>query len=600
MMQRLVFSSMIFRQLSLLLLLCVGLLTHCASMRVNTDGSPLEEPTATHGMGGHSSGASDNGNTGERRSLAGAVAAMGESERIPVQDSPTHGPSNALATLVVFSDFECSYCQRLTNTLAVIRERFASDVRVVFKHMPLSRHPHARLAAEAAIAAHAQGKFWEFHDLLFAHQDALEPADLERYAAQAGMDVARMRTELAQGTHRPRLERDIALGRTLGVSATPSSFVNGTIVQGAKRFSHFLRVLDRVLARARTISPRETVYASMVSDPVEPEPEDRPEVPPSPFDLNAVHAVSVEGAPMRGQADALVTMVIFSDFECGYCQRFKPALDALIARYGRELRVVFRHLPSARHEHAMDAAVFAEEARAQQGDSGFYRAHDWLFAHQDGLDRESLLSYAAAMQLDGQRLAAALAQQNYRENIARDGRMATELGVDATPTMFINGRRVVGARPLAELTEAVDRALTEAQALVTQGVARADVYARTTASGSRRAVFIGGPREVRVAHLLVMHLDSPRVPAGVTRTRDEARARAEQALQLIQSGRAFEDVVRAYTDEPGGSARAGDLGRFTRGRMVRAFEDAAFGLAVGQTSGIVETEFGFHILRRSE
>ena len=248
-MNRLLFRSsftFFFARLSALIsaLLCV-LLTSCASMRVNTDGSPLEEPTASRGMGAHSSGSASDPN-------ALTLAAMAESERIPVEDSPSHGPASALATMVVFSDFECPYCQRLASTIAVIRERYPNDVRVVFKHMPLSRHPHARLAAEAAIAAQAQGKFLPFHDLLFAHQDALEPADLERYAAEAGLDVPRFRSELAQHTHQARLERDMALGRTLGTSGAPNTFVNGTIVLGAKRFSHFVRVLDRVLARART------------------------------------------------------------------------------------------------------------------------------------------------------------------------------------------------------------------------------------------------------------------------------------------------------------------------------------------------------------
>lgn len=594
-MQRLLFCNS-YTLFSLFSLMLAILLSHCASMRVNADGTPMDEPTATRGMGDRSSGSS----AAETLAAGATLAAMRESERIPVEDSPAHGPNSALATLVVFSDFECHFCQRLANTIAVIRERFPNDVRVVFKHMPLQRHPHARLAAEAAIAAQAQGKFWAFHDLLFAHQDALTPADLDRYAAEAGLDMTRFHNDLAGHVHAARLERDIALGRTLGVSATPTSYVNGTIVQGAKRFSHFVRVLDRVLARARTINDRETVYASMVADPVEPEPEDRPEAPEVPFDLNAVHAVSIAGAPVRGQADALVTMVIFSDFECGFCGRFKPTLDALIERYGRELRVVFRHMPGGRHEHAVDAAIFAEEARAQLGDAGFYRAHDLLFTRQDALDRESLLTYANTLQLNGQQIASALSQQSRRENIDRDLRIAAELGVDGTPTAFINGRRMVGARPLPEFTAAVDRALAEAQAALAQGTSREEMYAHLTESGSRRAAYVGGPREVRASHLLVMHLDSPRVPPGVTRTREEARARAEQALRLIQSGRAFEEVVRAYTDEPGGAGRAGDLGRFGRGRMVRAFEDAAFGLNVGQISGIIETEFGFHIIRRSE
>jgi len=109
-----------------------------------------------------------------------------------------------------------------------------------------------------------------------------------------------------------------------------------------------------------------------------------------------------------------------------------------------------------------------------------------------------------------------------------------------------------------------------------------------------------GPKEIRAAHLLVMHRDSKRAPPSVTRTRDEAKDRADEALAKVKSGVAFEEVVAEYSDEPGAAERGGDLGKFSRKNMVKGFSDAAFKLDVGHTSDIVETEFGFHIIRRSE
>src|SRR5438128_420036 len=108
------------------------------------------------------------------------------------------------------------------------------------------------------------------------------------------------------------------------------------------------------------------------------------------------------------------------------------------------------------------------------------------------------------------------------------------------------------------------------------------------------------PTEIRAQHLLVMYTGSRSAPASVHRTRDEARARAFEALELVKHGKDFDQVVAAYTDEPGGAAKHGDLGRFTREKMVRPFADAAFALDVGQVSTVIESPFGFHVIRRTE
>lgn len=108
------------------------------------------------------------------------------------------------------------------------------------------------------------------------------------------------------------------------------------------------------------------------------------------------------------------------------------------------------------------------------------------------------------------------------------------------------------------------------------------------------------PSEIAASHLLVMYKGSRSAPKTIERTREQARLRAEEALARIRAGEDFAKVAAAYTDEAGGAERAGRLGRFSRDQMVRPFADAAFALAVGQTSGIVETAFGFHVIRRTE
>lgn len=108
------------------------------------------------------------------------------------------------------------------------------------------------------------------------------------------------------------------------------------------------------------------------------------------------------------------------------------------------------------------------------------------------------------------------------------------------------------------------------------------------------------PLSIRAQHLLVMHSQSKSAPPTMVRTRAEARARAEEALGKIKGGADFDEVVKAYSDEPGAGARGGDLGKFTRQKMVKKFADAAFKLKVGEVSDVVESEFGFHVIRRTE
>lgn len=108
------------------------------------------------------------------------------------------------------------------------------------------------------------------------------------------------------------------------------------------------------------------------------------------------------------------------------------------------------------------------------------------------------------------------------------------------------------------------------------------------------------PKEIAAQHILVMHAASQSKPEGVTRTRDEAKALAQKCLLRIRGGETFEAVVKECTDEPGGAERAGDLGVFERAQMVKSFGDAAFGLRVNEVSEVVETPFGFHIIKRTE
>ncbi len=155
---------------------------------------------------------------------------------LPVDPERDHirGDDNAPVTLVEYGDFECPFCGQAEPVVRELVSEFGHDLRYVFRHLPLSDvHPHAELAAEAAEAASKQGAFWEMHDLLFEHQDALEPKNLISYAEQLGLDVDRFTEELRRHEYAGRIASDVDDADLSGVSGTPTFFVNGLRHQGA-------------------------------------------------------------------------------------------------------------------------------------------------------------------------------------------------------------------------------------------------------------------------------------------------------------------------------------------------------------------------------
>jgi protein-disulfide isomerase len=144
------------------------------------------------------------------------------------------GPLDASVTLVEYGDFQCPYCGMAEPIVRELLRGFATDVRYVWRHLPLTDvHANAQLAAEAAEAASDQGAFWEMHDLLLAHQDDLEPADLVDYAEQLGLDVERFESTLRQHDTTVRVAEDVDSADLSGVSGTPTFFINGRRHYGA-------------------------------------------------------------------------------------------------------------------------------------------------------------------------------------------------------------------------------------------------------------------------------------------------------------------------------------------------------------------------------
>jgi protein-disulfide isomerase len=182
---------------------------------------------------------------------APAAAAPPPSEKQDVSpgDAPSRGPKNAPVTIVEWSDFQCPFCGRVIPTVKQIEDTYKGKVRLAFKHQPLPFHNNAEMAAEASMAAHEQGKFWEMHDKLFANQQQLDRPSLEKYAQEIGLNMARFKAALDASKFKDRIQKDSAEGMKVGANGTPTFFINGQKVEGAQPFDSFKAVIDRELAK---------------------------------------------------------------------------------------------------------------------------------------------------------------------------------------------------------------------------------------------------------------------------------------------------------------------------------------------------------------
>ena len=173
-----------------------------------------------------------------------------EDHRQPVDPARDHirGPVDAPFTLVEYGDFECPFCARATGVTGELRARFGDDLRYVFRHLPLvDVHPHTELAARAAVAAQSQGRFWEMHDALFAHQDQLEYEDVAGYAAELGLDVETFLRDLEDEDTAARVREDVASAEASGARGTPTFFIGDRRHTGP----HDTESLARALEAAR-------------------------------------------------------------------------------------------------------------------------------------------------------------------------------------------------------------------------------------------------------------------------------------------------------------------------------------------------------------
>jgi len=367
--------------------------------------------------------------------------------RIPLRpDDPSKGTAPAKVTLVVFADFQCPYCSRFELTLRAAEKRYSDQLRTVWKHEPLTFHPRALAAARVAEAARLQGKFWEMHDKIFAHQTDLSDRAFDSYAADLGLDMSRFHRDLGAEAVANRVAEDQQLATIVQATGTPTWFVNCRKVVGDRPFDVVEAVIDEEIKKADAMVKGGTPLDGSLYDRLcaangaDPKAAARPAAP-----ARVVVPVRADD-PIRGNAEAAITIVEFSDFQCPYCSAAASILRDIEHSY-KDVRVVWKHMPLPFHSNAMPAALASEAAREQ---GKFWEMHDKIFSVQQGLSEEAYLRFAEDLGLDVARFRTVMRSPAVRARIEEDASAARAIGVNGTPTFVVNGEMVVGSTALRD------------------------------------------------------------------------------------------------------------------------------------------------------
>ncbi len=479
-------------------------------------------------------------------------AAPSESDAgVPIDATdPAWGSRTAPVTIVEFADFQCPFCARAEPTLAHIREAYGPGrVRIVWKNSPLPFHANARPAAEAAAGVHAlagDDAFWRFLELTFHHPDDLGEDAYVTWAQQAGVhDADSLRAGLHAHTWTAKVDADLAEARDLGVNGTPTFYVNGVEVVGARGFDAFQTLIDAqaIAAQAKVASgtPPERVYAVLSK-------ENRAAQPPEhdddePENTKTVFKVPIGKSPARGPAGAPVTIVEFADYQCPFCARAEATLRDLRTDYGDKLRFVFKNEPLPFHQRAEPAAEAALEVRAEKGDAAFWSMHDAMLDGPHDLTDETLVDLAVKAGAKADKVKTAIAMHSHTAEIEADGDTAVDFQANGTPHFFINGRRLVGAQPKARFADIIDEELKKAKALTDGGTKPEALYDALTKDGQPP------PEPAQVPVDALPTGDPARGPAGARVTVHEFAdfqcpfcAHAEDTMKQI--AKAYGDRVR--------------------------------------------------------
>ena len=413
---------------------------------------------------------------------------------IPVSSKdPQWGSQTAPVTIVEISDFECPFCKRANDTMKQLKTKYGPDkIRIVWKHQPLPFHKNARGAHEASATAFALGgndAFWKFHDLAFENVQALNDENYKKWAQQAGLDPAKFEAAYKSKQHAADVDEDMALAQKIGATGTPAFRINGVTLVGAQPIEKFSEVIDAQLAEAKKMlaagTPPEKLYVELTKKNFQAPPEQpkQPEQKPPAEDTTVWKVPVYPDDPVKGPKDALVTIVMWSDFQCPFCKRVNDTIKQIMDTYKDDVRFVWKDNALPFHNRAIPAAILGRVAYKQKGDKGFWDAHDAMFESQPKLEDEDLKAVSEKLGLNWETVKTAIEKNTHKDKIDQSMDLAGDLEARGTPAFFINGRKLSGAQPFDAFKSIIDQELAKAKALVAKGTPKAKVYEEVMKEG---------------------------------------------------------------------------------------------------------------------
>ena len=381
------------------------------------------------------------------------------------------GDPKAPVIIVEFSDYQCPFCFRYWQQIwPTLKERYIDTGRVyyVFRDFPISSiHPQAPKAHEAARCAGAlagEEMYWQVHDRLFEGQ--LEWAEnpehvavFKGYAAELGLDTKTFDACLDSGRFAAAVQADLDEGLKLGVNGTPAFFIAGYPFSGAQPMEFF----DQVITMAENGQLRDAIAQSIARAQAQQQ-QQQPRPTMAPAD------VPVGDAAAKGDPDAPVTIVEYSDYQCPFCLRhFQDTMPQLLENYVEtgKVRYVFKDFPlTSIHPQAPKAHEAARCARETGGDETYWQMHDRLFAGQSAWSENPehvvvFKSYARELGLDQASFDECLDANRFAAAVQADFQEGAGFGVSGTPAFFINGQPLQGAQPYEVFVRVVEALLAD-------------------------------------------------------------------------------------------------------------------------------------------
>jgi protein-disulfide isomerase len=422
-------------------------------------------------------------------------ASAAASARPPaVETSPTWGAEDAPVTVVEFGDLECPFTARVAPTLAQVQATYGpSKLRIVWRHSPLPFHKSARAAHEAAVTVltlAGSRAFFEFSRLALSHQRELTEQAFEGWAVEVGVDRERFVQARKLNADAGLVQSDLSLARQQGVTGTPTFLINGVPLRGAQPFERFQQVIDDELKEtdklvASGVAARDVSALRTQMNFKPPEPAKEPaEREAKPDDTTVWQVPVAADDPVRGSAKALVTIVMWSDFQCPFCARVEPTLGRIRESYGDQVRIVWKDNPLPFHQRAVPAALLGRVAYALRGADTFWKIHDALFESQADLEDDSLKAIAVKFGVDYAKVQKGKLHDQALAKLEQSAEEANERDARGTPHFFINGRRLAGAQPFDKFKELIDAELEKARAVKAGGIAAELVYAELMKSAT--------------------------------------------------------------------------------------------------------------------